>query len=555
MMPHRLRPHRARHPLRSLVAAAVGAALASCVPAEPDPAAPPGCDDLLAGDLVITEIFADAADGPDGGREWIEITSAATAPIDLAGLTLVHSRPDASRARRVVLAGAALAPGERHVLGNAADPLPPLVDTGYGDGLGELFNQGGGRITLACGATVVDEAVYGDATAGRALQLAGAVDYARNDDATSWCLTEGSGSPGAANPPCPTDDDGAPADGTCDDGGTRRPVVAPRPGDLAITEVMANPAGADGLAEWIELHAGRDVDLHGLVIGRDPDDEGHRRTIAGSACLHLKAGDFAIIARSDDADDNGGLPAVDATATFSLLNSGGAVLIATADGTVLDRVTWEASVDGASLQLPGPLGDDPAQRCAGTDEYGPGGRGTPGRASDCGPCLGDCGQCLEGNRPRAIVAPAPGDLAIVEWMANPEGLPGDRGEYIEVQARTTVDLNGLQLGRSLEAVEDPLAADTCLRLVAGQRALFGHSGGDLSRLDGTFRFALVQSNGSIVLAHGGAVLDEVTYEASTAGRATAIDDGGWTCAVPAEDRYRYNGTDHGTPRQSNPRCP
>lgn len=544
------------HSLRPLVLGILGAALASCVPAEPDPdpGAPTGCDGLVAGDLVITEIFADAADGTDGGREWIEVTSAAAAPIDLAGVTLVHSRVDGSRAKRVVLGSAALEPADRHVLGNAADPLPDLVDIGYGDGLGELFNEGGGRITLACGATIVDEAVYGDATTGRALQLAGAADYTRNDDPASWCLAEGSGSPGAVNPPCP-DGQAAPADGTCDDGGTRRPIVAPRPGDLAITEVMANPAGADGQAEWFELHAARDIDLHGLVIGRDPDDDGHRTTIAGTACRRVKAGAFALVARSDDADDNGGLPAVDATATFSLLNSDGALLVATADGMVLDRVTWEASVDGASLQLPGPLGDDPEQRCAGTDEYGPGGRGTPGAASDCGPCLAGCGQCIEGNRARAIVAPVPGDLAIVEWMANPEGLPGDRGEYIEVQARTTVDLNGLQLGRSLDAAEDPLAADTCLRLVAGQRAVFGHSGGDLSRLDGTFRFSLVQTSGSIVLARDGAVLDEVTYMASTAGRATAIDDGGFVCAIPDEARYRYNGTDHGTPRQSNPRCP
>jgi hypothetical protein len=556
------------------VIAAVAAWLAACVPAEPTPpgGAPAGpCDGLLAGDLVLTELLADAADGPDAGREWIEITSAASAPVSLAGVTLVHSRPDGSREKRVVLAGGDVEPGAAYVIGNAAEPLPDVLDGGYGSGLGDLFNSGGGRLVLACGATIVDEAVYGDAAPGRPLQLAGAVDYTRNDEPASWCLADGDGSPGAANPPCPAggggggggdddgdDDDGGDDDaddGTCDDGGTRRAVVAPRLGDLAITEVMANPSGADGHAEWIELHAARDIDLHGLVLGRDPDDDGHRTTLAGAACLRVRAGAFAIIARSSRPESNGGLPAVTATASFTLLNGDGSVFVATAGGAVLDRVTWDASLDGASIQLAGALGDDPDQRCPGSEEYGPGGRGTPGAPSDCGPCLGICGQCREGTRTRAIVAPAPGDLAVVEWMANPEGLAGDRGEYIEIRARTTVDLNGIQLGRSLAAVEDPLTADTCLRLFAGQRAVFGHDGTDLPRVDGRFGFALVQSNGTIVLARDGAVIDAIAYPSSTAGRATVIDDADVVCDVPVGLRYRYNGTDHGTPRQANPLCP
>ena len=64
-----------------------------------------GCKDtLLAGDLVITEVFADykaptGGTGADEGKEWFEIYNASDRPIELTGLTIVHSRPDGSTPR------------------------------------------------------------------------------------------------------------------------------------------------------------------------------------------------------------------------------------------------------------------------------------------------------------------------------------------------------------------------------------------------------------------------------------------------------------------------
>ena len=67
-------------------------------------------DTIVAGDLVITEVFADfkaptGGTGTDAGKEWFEIYNATDRPIELEGLTLTHSRPDGSK-REVARDGA-----------------------------------------------------------------------------------------------------------------------------------------------------------------------------------------------------------------------------------------------------------------------------------------------------------------------------------------------------------------------------------------------------------------------------------------------------------------
>jgi hypothetical protein len=117
--------------------------------------AAPACADLAAGDLLITEIFADHAAPPgtsatDAGHEWIEIQNASAAPIDLAGVAITASRPDGSSAKTHVMRSIVVAPGAYLVLGDVdPDAAPPWVDYGYGGALGELFNAHGGAIAIA----------------------------------------------------------------------------------------------------------------------------------------------------------------------------------------------------------------------------------------------------------------------------------------------------------------------------------------------------------------------------------------------------------------------
>ncbi|NRD51458.1 lamin tail domain-containing protein, partial [Corallococcus exiguus] len=127
------------------------------------------------------------------------------------------------------------------------------------------------------------------------------------------------GSPGAANAPCGhVGDAGVPEDAgvvaTCRSVGADavRPVVLPAPGDLVITEVMANPRGDDTLGEWVELRATAPVDLNGVTLVAEAGEA----TVKAEGCLSLSAGEYAVLARRTDATLNGGLPPP--VATFNI---------------------------------------------------------------------------------------------------------------------------------------------------------------------------------------------------------------------------------------------
>ncbi|MBA3459411.1 MAG: lamin tail domain-containing protein [Deltaproteobacteria bacterium] len=237
------------------------------------------CGTLLPGDLVVTEVFSDPS-GADDGREWFEIYNASDHAAALEGLTITHSRGDGQMRRATTLEEVTLAPGEYLVLGNVAAELRPTwVDVGYGAKLGDFYNSGAGRLALACGGTEIDAATYGNVRAGLSRQLDGGhtPDYTVNDDQAQWCsaskvmaneFSPGNyGTPGAANEDCEII-----VPGMCDDGESLRPVMAPGPGDLVITEVMPNPSAvADAMGEWFEVQAMRDIDLNGLSVDRVGD--------------------------------------------------------------------------------------------------------------------------------------------------------------------------------------------------------------------------------------------------------------------------------------------
>src|SRR6185503_5156426 len=91
-------------------------------------------DQLIAGDLVITEVFADYAaptggTGTDDGKEWFEIYNNADEPLSLKGLTIAHSRPDGADPKTHTMADVTIAPGQYFTLGNStSDLVPAYVD-------------------------------------------------------------------------------------------------------------------------------------------------------------------------------------------------------------------------------------------------------------------------------------------------------------------------------------------------------------------------------------------------------------------------------------------
>lgn len=565
---------------------------AACGPGGDDAAE---CSGMLPGDLVITEVLADfdaptGSSGADEGREWFEIYNASGGPVELAGLVLEHGRITDEMPDRHTMRAVTIGAGEYLVLGNVLPDLAPAhVDYGYANDLDSLYNSDGGKLALRCGTTVVDEAVYDMVEPGktRALDGGSPPDYQLNDDLANWCEPEevasfeyepaNFGTPGAANPDCMVV-----TPGTCDDNGTPRPTVPPQIGDLVITEVMPSPAAvSDTAGEWIEVLVNRDLDYNDL--GLDRIDDSSNPVIQSSAtCLHATAGTYLVFAKNADALVNGGLEGVDGLFNFALV--AGSVAAPTGVrlmmGTVeLDAMSWTSARNGRAIQLDMGLttpadNDLSTNLCDATATYGAGDFGTPGLAnSDCGQVT--TGMCMDTGtmQLRPIVKPTPGQLVIDEWMPDPTHVTDANGEWFEVRATAAVDLNGLQGGTaSLNTILVP-AMGNCLRLDAGERAVFARTSGATNGLPstvtvagvfgGTPGFSLTNGASMFQIGIDGGNLATATWAtASAVGGSWMLDTDATQCTATAAGVPAYNngavpGTDRGTPGAVNspPECP
>lgn len=167
---------------------------------------------------------------------------------------------------------------------------------------------------------------------GVSLQLdPSALGVADNDDRASWCASTVGygggdlGSPGAPNVSCaaagpaaaaaasdtgaPGDDTGGSADDTGDTsgdtGGGGGASTTVSPGDVLITEFMADPAAvADALGEWVELTSTVDVALD--LSGWQLVDSGRNRFVLPEGSV-LAAGGRLVLGRSADTAANGGV--------------------------------------------------------------------------------------------------------------------------------------------------------------------------------------------------------------------------------------------------------
>jgi hypothetical protein len=153
---------------------------------------------------------------------------------------------------------------------------------------------------------------------------------------------------------------------------------APRPGELAIDEVLVNPTGDDLGREWIELsnRSGDWLDLSALHLAGASIDV----AVAGGA---IAPGALRVLGQSADPTKNGGAPVDAAYGTKLILSNANAqvsvCLDACASGLVLDTVAWGTLVD----PLTGAI-------CAAETPFGTGGSfGTPGLPNP--PCGRDAG--------------------------------------------------------------------------------------------------------------------------------------------------------------------
>ena len=402
--------------------------------------------------LVLNEVLADPA-GRDEGREWIEVLGEGG---DLNGLAvrLVDAR-GRERRWRLRHAECLSAVGRRRLwLGDEASE-PRLAGPG--------LPNGGGRLALVAGGVVLDEVEVPPLESG--------TSWSRDEDDGTWCTgrapPEGgaAATPAAPNPPCGV---------VCWDDGWRA-RRDPAAGEVAVTEVMADPTGADGGREWLELRslAAGPVDLGGLVLG--VASEGRERgpwPLADSACLPLAPRAARLVAGEavqvpPDAE-------VVRVPALALYNAAQTLTLATPE-TLVDEARLPAPPPGSALGVDdGPDAaagnDDPVAWCPQRLILADGDRGTPGQANDpCGPV------CLDpdlGWRPWRV--PAPGDLALTALGQ------GEAGDWVALQALgADVDANGLWLIQENAQGHRRawrLAARRCLALAPGERLRIGQGG-------------------------------------------------------------------------------
>jgi len=322
--------------------------------AETDDLVDNDCDGLVdedfvgAGDVVISELFANPTSVQDQTGEWFEVFNASNRTLDLVGWHVSDGDGWDAIDESVVLA-----PGGRALLAVCADPAEngglPDVDAVFDFDAVNLTNQGE-RIAISVDGSEVDAVEYDPEewpwAEGQSTYLDAAYhDAALNDAAFPWCLTPADpsydygdsgadyGTPGEPNPDgiCCFDldaDGSSTCDGDCDDASPdAHPDHAELDdgvdndcdglidedfvfvGDVVVTEFMDDPWGIEPrYGEWFELFNGssRDVHLGGWAVV-DAFDRGFELPLD----LIVPSGTHVVLACSDDPALNGDLPQVD----------------------------------------------------------------------------------------------------------------------------------------------------------------------------------------------------------------------------------------------------
>ena len=166
-------------------------------------------DDLVVGDLVITEIMANPDYCSDSSCEWFELYNASGGSVDLDGLIIVDDGGNTA----TVTGSAVMAAGSWIVLAigdSSSWGYTGFTPDGYYGSTVALGNSGD-QVTISNTLGDLDvAAAYTSGSAGESLSLdPTALDVTSNDDSAYWCEsvstiagTSDLGTPGAANDSC-----------------------------------------------------------------------------------------------------------------------------------------------------------------------------------------------------------------------------------------------------------------------------------------------------------------------------------------------------------------
>ena len=217
-------------------------------------------------------------------------------------------------------------------------------------------------------------------------------------------LCSNPGDPDAAQSDAAPQIDAEPADAALID--AEIPVDAALPmsaGDLIITEIMKDACVRDGMgictvsdfnAEWIEVFnpGSVELDMQGMIL-RDLDPTKPDVATIDESVI-VPAGGFVVLGRNANTAINGNVAIDFDYADFFMGNGDDEVELATADGTVIDSVSYTESafpdVEGIALSLSADaidatLNDTGANWCEAVTPFGDGDLGTPGQANPACP--------------------------------------------------------------------------------------------------------------------------------------------------------------------------
>ncbi|PRQ09997.1 lamin tail domain-containing protein [Enhygromyxa salina] len=511
------------------------------------------------GDLEITEFMANPQAVDDGDGEWFEVLVKGGG--DLNGLQIGK----AGGVEHTVDFGDAPAfgsdacitvnPGDYVVFAHSADAavngglaqVDVVFDMAINNSNSDLFIQFEGGVG--------DQATWTSTTAG----------FSESKDMLgNWCDGLGvygdgdEGTPGAANPPC---GGGSPDQCLDPDLMLMRPINAPTPGQITLSELMPDPSGApDASGEWFELYASAAFDLNGLELGKN-DVVSH--VVSSNTCIEIPADSYIVFGRTDVDADNCSLPNIDYVyGGLALSNANGSMQIGRG-GVVFDEHSWPSVSPGKALSY------DPMAMmwCNAVAPFGCGDLGTPGDANpSCDGGNNNEGMCMDGMVMRNIVNPSLGDLVISEFMANPDAVSDANGEWFEIRALAAFDLNGVELGRLYaDGPLDTIADPNCLAVEPGDSALIARNGdnmvnGGLPPVDVLISFGLTNSNSALYAGVGGILLDQVTWTSVATGASTSLDPdnydvilndppAAWCAATTV-----YGLGDRGSPAADNQQC-
>lgn len=148
------------------------------------------------------------------------------------------------------------------------------------------------------------------------------------------------------------------------------------PGQLIITEVMANPAAvSDGNGEWFEIYnaTAQNLDLNGLQL-RDTGSNNH--IVANDGPLWIAPGEYFVMGRNGDTENNGGYTTDYVYSDFSLGNSSDDIVLLW-ESLLVASVSYSSQpfgIAGVSAEWTG----DQYQATPDTFLYGAGDTGSPG---------------------------------------------------------------------------------------------------------------------------------------------------------------------------------